>query len=400
MSSLPPPDLARVAGDLETLSEFSDPDAPGWTRRVFSSFDQDGRAWVAGRMEEAGLSVEVDPAGNLIGRLSGSGSSPDAIVTGSHTDTVKGGGRFDGIVGVLGAIEMVRCLRQVGARLEHDLVVVDFLGEEPNDFGLSCVGSRAIAGALDESHLDLVGPQGGTLGEALADCGADLTALEDARWRQRLHCFLELHIEQGPVLEQAGVPIGVVTGIAGIHRLLVRLVGQPDHAGTTPMGVRKDALLGAAEVALAIEALAEGGVATAGRLEISPGAQNVVPGEAELWGEARSTDEAWLESFGRGIAEAIDAIAAQRRLTASLSWISRKQPVPVSRWLAGAISEAAASLGVEPIALASGAGHDAALMAGLGPMGMIFVPSPRRAQSLPGGVDRPRAGRDRNLSSG
>lgn len=193
--------------------------------------------------------------------------------------------------------------------------------------------------------------------------------------RQRLHCFLELHIEQGPVLEQAGVPIGVVTGIAGIHRLLVRLVGQPDHAGTTPMGVRKDALLGAAEVALAIEALAEGGVATAGRLEISPGAQNVVPGEAELWGEARSTDEAWLESFGRGIAEAIDAIAAQRRLTASLSWISRKQPVPVSRWLAGAISEAAASLGVEPIALASGAGHDAALMAGLGPMGMIFVPS-------------------------
>ena len=375
MSSLPSPDLSRVADDLETLSGFTDPDAPGWTRRVFSSFDREGRAWVASRMEQAGLGVEVDAVGNLIGRLPGSGALPGAIVTGSHTDTVNGGGRFDGIIGVLGAIEMVRCLRQAGTRLGHDLLVVDFLGEEPNDFGLSCVGSRAIVGALDESHLALLGPEGGTLGEALAAFGANLTAIETARWRERLHCYLELHIEQGPVLEQAAVPIGVVTGIAGIHRLLVRLVGQPDHAGTTPMGLRKDALLAAAEVALAIETLAEGGVATVGRLEIRPGALNVVPGEAELWGEARSTDESWLEGFGRAIAQQTAAIGARRRLTASLSWISQKQPVLVSRWVAGAISEAAASLGIEPVALASGAGHDAALMAALGPMGMIFVPS-------------------------
>ena len=400
MSSLPAPDLARVAEDLETLASYRDPDAPGWTRRVFSRFDRAGREWVAGRMEEAGLTVETDAAANLIGRLPGAGR-PGAIVTGSHTDTVQGGGRYDGIVGVLGAIEAVRCLRQAGAELGHDLVVVDFLGEEPNDFGLSCVGSRAMAGALDEGHLALVGPDGRTLAEALEEAGGRPGALAGARWSTGLHCYLELHIEQGPVLEQARVPIGVVTGIVGIHRLLAHITGQPDHAGTTPMGKRRDALLGAAETALAIERLAVellaveaalagerlailrlgharpavGGVATTGRLEVRPGASNVVPAEADLWAEARSAEEKTLAEFERKLGEELGAIGARRHLGTSLSWISREPPVLVTDWVAGAIGQAARSQGIEPLSLPSGAGHDASYMARLGPMGMAFVPS-------------------------
>jgi len=326
-------------------------------------------------MEQAGLSVEIDAASNLIGKLPGSGALPGAIVTGSHTDTVDGGGRFDGIIGVLGAIEMVRCLRQAGTDLAHDLVVVDFLGEEPNDFGLSCLGSRAIVGALDESHLALLGPEGTSLDQAIAGCDGHPAELAGARWQPGLCCYLELHIEQGPVLEQSHVPIGVVTGIAGIHRLLAHFVGQADHAGTTPMGLRRDALLGAAEMALAVERLAPGGVATSGRLETRPGALNVVPCEAELWAEARSVVEQWLDEFGHNIAEQLESIGARRHLRTSLEWLSQAPPVPATGWVSGAITGAAASLGVETIAMASGAGHDASHMARLGPMGMVFVPS-------------------------
>ena len=380
MSLRPSPDPVRVADDLETLSSYRDPEAPGWTRRVFSSFDRAGREWVAAKMQEAGLALELDAATNLIGRLPGTAGLPGAIVTGSHTDTVQGGGRYDGIIGVLGAIEAVRCLREAGIELDHDLVVVDFLGEEPNDFGLSCVGSRAIAGALEETHLGLLDPSGRSLGEALAQSGGRPEALFEARWADDLHCYLELHIEQGPVLERVGIPIGVVTGIAGIHRLYARIVGQPDHAGTTPMGERLDALLGAAEAALAIErlALANGpgaGVATTGRLETRPGALNVVPAAADLWAEARSAEQGWLDNFGRLIEDELAAIGARRGLDTSLEWVSRVAPVPATSWVASAVAEAARSQGIESLAIASGAGHDVALMARLGPMGMVFVPS-------------------------
>jgi N-carbamoyl-L-amino-acid hydrolase len=369
------PDLARLADDLEVLSSFRDAQAPGWTRRVFSGSDRAGREWVAARMEEAGLSVRTDAAANLIGTLPGTAGDPRAIVTGSHTDTVDGGGRFDGIIGVLGAIEMVRCLRETGTELAHDLVVVDFLGEEPNDFGLSCLGSRAIAGALDDNHLALVGPDESTLAEAIESAGGRPAALAQARWNADLHCYVELHIEQGPVLESARVPIGVVSGVAGIHRLLAHMVGQPDHAGTTPMDLRRDALAGAAEVTLAVERLAAGGVATVGRLAIRPGALNVVPAEADLWAEARSADESWLDEFGLKVAAELEAIGARRQLGTALNWLSRQAPVPVTDWVAAAVGEAARLQGHEAVSLPSGAGHDASHMARLGPMGMVFVPS-------------------------
>ncbi|MGH9302845.1 MAG: Zn-dependent hydrolase [Acidimicrobiales bacterium] len=369
-------DLGRLSDDLETLSSFRDPEHPGWTRPVFSPVDREARLWVAETMRAAGLEVETDSAANLIGRLAGSGEGGGAVVTGSHTDTVLGGGRFDGIIGVLGAIEAARCLRESGVSLEHDLVVIDFLGEEPNDFGLSCVGSRAIAGNLSGGHLALGGPDGDSLACALEKAGGDPAAVAGARWALgSVHCFIELHIEQGPRLERAGKPIGVVTGIAGIHRLAAEFTGRPDHAGTTPMRERRDALLGAAEAALEIEAAAEGGVATAGRLEVRPGANNVVPGEATLWAEARSDDEEWLAGFARRVESSVAGIAKRRRLESALRWASREGPVLVTAWVADAISQAARSFGTEPLELPSGAGHDAAQMAAVGPMGMIFVPS-------------------------
>src|ERR1700674_4613144 len=209
---MPAIDLGRLQDDLASLAEFHDPDSPGWTRRVFSAPYIRSREWVATRMSEAGLKVTRDTAGNLVGPLAG-GRGP-ALVTGSHTDSVAGGGRFDGPVGVLGAIEAARCLRDSGRKLRHELRVVDFVGEEPNDFGLSCVGSRAVAGTLTAEHLAARDSTGRTVAEALESVGADPGRIMEAAWSVGdISAFVELHIEQGPVLEQAGVPLGVVSGI-------------------------------------------------------------------------------------------------------------------------------------------------------------------------------------------
>src|SRR6202165_818655 len=222
---MPAIDLGRLQDDLAGLAEFHDPDSPGWTRRVFSAPYIRSREWVARRMSEAGLKVTRDTAGNLVGTLAG-GRGP-ALVTGSHTDSVAGGGRFDGPVGVLGAIEAARCIRDGGLHLRHELRVIDFLGEEPNDFGISCVGSRAIAGELSAEHLALRDPSGRTLAEAVDSNGGDAAGIREAKWTPaEVGAFVELHIEQGPILERAGIPLGIVSGIAGIQRVLMTFTGQ------------------------------------------------------------------------------------------------------------------------------------------------------------------------------
>ena len=381
------PRLDRLQADLDRIAEFRDPEASGWTRRVFSPLDQQCREWVAQQMAAAGLDVRIDAAANVIGTRKGLARA-SAVVSGSHTDTVQGGGRFDGIIGVLGAIEVARCLEDSRAELARDFVVVDFLGEEPNDFGLSCVGSRAIAGSLDAEHLELKNAAGASLADALAAVGGDPAQIETARWEQgSAHSFVELHIEQGPVLEQAGVAIGVVSGIVGIRRLLATFEGRPDHAGTTPMRLRHDALCGASEAILAIERLAggtgtagglpseSGGVATAGRIKVRPGALNVVPSESQLWAEVRSQDEAWLDDFAGELDATVAETARRRGLEIELRWLSRERPVLTSHSVSDLIKDTAKSLGFESMRIPSGAGHDAAHMARLSPVGMIFVPS-------------------------
>ncbi len=242
-----PLDADRLWNDIMALAAITDPERP-YTRRSFTPLFLEGRAWIAERFREAGLDVRIDTGGNLIGRREGRDPARGVLMVGSHSDTVPAGGRFDGIAGLITALEIVRALDEAGEQLEHTIEVVDFLAEEPSDFGVSCVGSRAAAGVLTPAMLDLTGPGGERLGDALRRVGGDPEALAAAK-RDDVRAFLELHIEQGPVLERGGIDIGIVTSIVGIRRIEIVFEGAADHAGTTPMDVRRDALVaGAATV--------------------------------------------------------------------------------------------------------------------------------------------------------
>lgn len=366
----------RIAASISAMAEIRE-DGPGWTRRVFGEPDRAGREKVASLMVEAGLDAHIDAAGNVVGRLSGSARTRAALVTGSHTDTVSGGGRFDGVIGVLGGIEAARVLRESGIHLRHDLVVVDFLGEEPNDFGISCVGSRALAGTLRPEHLALHAMEGGTLAESMIRAGADPDRSLRIAWSPRdVHRYFELHIEQGPHLERLGRSVGAVTGIVGIRRFRVRFDGRADHAGTATMDMRHDAGLAAAEMMLAIEALATGeGVATTGRAKLLPGATNVVPAGALLEAECRSLDSSWFANFKASLDGAMEEIGLHRQTPGRIEWLTIEPPTPMDAAATGSILRATRDLGYDVAELASYAGHDAVQMANLGACGMIFVPS-------------------------
>lgn len=364
------------------LAEIRELDQPGYTRRLFSQPYQRSRAWVEEQMMAAGLEVRRDPIGNLIGELRGEAPELPQIAIGSHTDTVAGGGRFDGMVGVMAAIEVARVIGEGPAPLRHPLLVADFLGEEPNRFGLSCLGSRAVTGGLSPSHLRLEDDEGRTLASALTDAGYRPDDLQRGLWRaDRLHCYLELHIEQGSRLQRAGIRLGVVTSIAGIHRALVTLTGRPDHAGTTAMDERRDALAAAAEVVLMVERVARragargSGVGTVGRLEVLPGATNVVPGQARIWTELRSSEPAWLTDRRRALELEAKEMCARRQIQLEIEWLSAEDPVTCAPGARRVIRDALDELGVAHLELDSGASHDAAHLARVCPAGMIFIPS-------------------------
>lgn len=372
--------VERLDSGLAELAEFRDPARPGWTREVFSEPYRASRDWTADRMRQAGLEVRIDNAGNIVGRLAGRDSSAPALVTGSHTDTVDGGGRFDGIVGVLGAIEAARQLRQTGTRLSRDLLVVDFLGEESNAYGLSCLGSRSAAQELTPEDLDRTDYRGVRLGQAYADYGLDPTKLSDVPWaRQRLHRFIELHIEQGPTLEKRGLPLGVVTAITGIERFIATFTGSADHAGTTSMDDRRDAMVAAAEAVLAVRAEGCGapnhGVATSTRVESESRSPNVVPSLVRMYSEVRSVDSAWLSGVKGRLTGEIAAKAAELGVDVGFDWSTDNAVVTADAGVQDVAASAADSLGIPWMPIPSGATHDAVHMASLAPMGMIFIPS-------------------------
>lgn len=375
------PDADSLDASIAELAGIVDDAEEGWTRQVFSDPYKLSRESVAERMRRAGLEVHVDGGGNIVGRLAGSrGGALKPLMTGSHTDTVRAGGRFDGIVGVLGAIEAVEAMRRAGVQLQRDLYVVDFLGEEPNEFGVSCVGSRSLAGVLFPEHLDLQGTSGASLGGTMERFGLDpQRALANAWQPGSLHAYIELHIEQGPLLERSGDQIGVVTAIAGIDRLMATFSGRQDHAGATPMDARMDALTAAASAVLTIEREGCGapvhGVATTGRIESYPGSFNIVPSEARLWAELRSTDSEWLRGAKGRLAQEIGLEAERRGVGLMIEWLTDQDAVPTSPAIRDIIARSADSLGYSWKPVPSGAGHDAAHLAHLGPMAMIFIPS-------------------------
>ncbi len=378
MMSMIIPARERVASELTELSTLTDSDRPGWTRRALSEFDVSGREFARRLMQRAGMDTRVDGAGNVIGVLPGRLGGRQ-IMLGSHTDTVDGGGRFDGIVGVLGAIEVVRLIRENGIRVDHDLVVVVFFNEEPNDFGLFCVGSRAMTGQVDRSFLALTDPTGRSLAEALPNSRIDpeefLTAAYDF---SPVTAFLELHIEQGPELERAGRQIGVVETITGINHFRALFTGRQDHAGTTPMDVRADAGCAAAGTVLAVESIAESGTntrGTCGQIRFTPEAVNVVSQIAGLEGEFRGPDGSWLNEAQRRLTAAAGTEAEKRGVEVEVEWTTDDAPVPLHEPITSTITEVADEFGLTRATMFSGAGHDAGIIAAKTQVGMVFVPS-------------------------
>ena len=369
----------RIDADLKRLAEFTDPNLP-YTRRAFSPYYEEARRWLAERFRDAGLDTRVDPAGNLIGRL-GEGGGP-VLMLGSHIDTVEAGGRFDGIVGVLGALEVVRCLRESGITLSRPLEVVDFVCEEPSVVNLSPLGSRIMAGDVTADMVALATtPNGGALPDAITRLGGDPSRLDEARRRLGdIYGYLELHIEQGPVLERAGLDAGVVTIVAAPCRAVVSLTGVADHAGATAMVDRRDALAGAAELTLAVERIVSApdivqeSVGTVGFLRVTPNMVNVIPGHVDLTVEVRSTQTEVLLWAREEIERSLREIASRRGLEASLDWQHLEEPVPIPLHMQDIVAETAAGMGIRTLRLPSRASHDAARLAPVAPVGMVFIP--------------------------
>ncbi len=370
----------RIKRDILTLSHITSPLEPGYTRISFSREDQNAREHLRFLMEqEAGLQVKVDPAGNLIGRRNGKREKP-SILVGSHIDTVRGGGRFDGVSGVIAGLEIARMFQEKHFSNVHPLEIVVFLAEEPSPFALSTIGSRAMAGKLTEEQLtSLKDRDGKDLGTAIREMGGRPEALWEAkRSPHDILVYLELHIEQGPDLFLKKIPLGIVKGIVGISRAKIEITGMSDHAGTTPMGVRKDALAVASEAVLAVEKICrgnEGLVGTIGKIEAFPNALNVIPGKVVLGMDVRSLTADLIDQTFSLLKLDIDRIGERRGVQIRMEKEVVSRPVTFESEIIERIRAVCDDLRLACQEMISGAGHDAMHVAQIAQAGMIFVPS-------------------------
>lgn len=372
-------DFDRLRDDLLALSEIGRSEDHGIYRMGFTAADMAARRWLMGRLEEAGLQATLDGAGNVIGRVDPDTDQPTVMI-GSHLDTVPTAGHLDGALGVLVGLEALRRAREVGIHTRHPLELIAFSDEEGRFGGL--FGSQALCGELTPEHIhsatDLDGVR---LVDAMAEHGLDaMDALRARRSPRSIHAYLELHIEQGPVLDRLGHPIGVVEDITGLFKWSVRFIGEADHAGTTPMPMRRDAFMGLTEFAGEILRILEehGGddsVATIGRVSLSPGTANTVPGQVEFSLDVRDTAVETLRALADAFRRTLSAIARRRSLMFEFDILSEVQPVRCNERLVGLLAQTARDLGLRAHHMPSGAAHDAQIMARLAPVGMVFVPS-------------------------
>ena len=365
----------RIIEHLTALAEFGKNPQGGVSRVAYSDADLRGREYVMGLMREAQLDVAIDAAGNIVGRRPGGAGKLPSLMFGSHIDSVPEGGNYDGVVGSLGAIEVAQTLAETKTKTRHPLEVIIFQNEEG---GL--IGSRAINGELTEKELDLVSRSGKTIREGIKFIGGDPTRLAGVkRKRGDIAAYLELHIEQGGTLEAEKIQIGIVEGIVGINWWDVAVEGFANHAGTTPMNQRQDALLAAAKfiesVNRVVTSIDGRQVGTVGRIQALPGAPNVIPGKVVLSLELRDLDEAKIKMIYDKIHAAAQEIARASNTKFSFQEINVNTPAPTDEGIRGLIADASRELGLTTRLLPSGAGHDAQDMARLGPVGMIFVPS-------------------------
>jgi N-carbamoyl-L-amino-acid hydrolase len=378
--------LPRLKSHIETLSTYGrNPEGRGITRSCWSVPHEQARTWLLGRMREAGLDTRVDAAGNTFGRLAGAAGGSQhgggaAVLTGSHIDTVPEGGPLDGALGVLAGLECLQTIKQAGLTPRRPLAVVAWSDEEGR-YG-SLFGSRAFTGRLDPAQIPtLAAVDGERLVDAMARAGYDAGRVAEARCDPRtLHAYVELHIEQGPHLEAARLPIGLVEGIVGIRRNRLTFIGEPDHAGTTPMAWRKDAFLAACEYALKAREhiVRKGGgrsVTNFGRVELAPGVSNIVPARAVLLQEMRELEPRILARLDRECAALARTIARRRGVRVTVEVLSRTEPARCAPRVMDAVQAACEMLRLRYKRMPSGAGHDAQNLAGVTAAGMLFIPS-------------------------
>jgi hydantoinase/carbamoylase family amidase len=370
--------LSERLGRLASIS--ATPSEEGVTRESYTELYEEAAGLVQQWMEEAALTTRRDAAGNLFGRLEGRSPGP-CILAGSHLDSTLNAGALDGVYGVLGAIEAVDRLGRSGGAPARAVEVVALTAEEPR-FSTGCLGSRALVGDLGaEDARRLTDRDGITLADAMLALSMDPDLLHEACLPDGYAAvFVELHIEQGAVLEQHGRRLGMVQAIAAPHDLRLVLTGTAAHAGTTPMGMRHDAFLGAAEIALAVEAGALASptgstVGTVGAVGVRPGANNIVPGQVEIEVDVRDTDLQQREAVVAEVLSTAKSVCARRGLALDVETIARDAPVLCSEAVQHAVAQACAECGVEGLVMASGAYHDAMVLARKMPVGMLFVPS-------------------------
>ncbi|WP_246738623.1 allantoate amidohydrolase [Bradyrhizobium sp. CCBAU 051011] len=365
--------VSRI-NQLGAISETSD----NLTRIFLSPEHRSAADLILSWMRDAGMAAHLDAIGNVCGRYEGERAGLPCLMLGSHYDTVRDAGKWDGPLGVITAIACVADLNRRGVRLPFAVEIVGFADEEGVRFASTLLGSRAVAGTFDESVLNTRDRDGVSMREALAQFGLDPDRIgAAARVRRELHAYVELHIEQGPVLEQQNIPVGVVTAIAGATRLAANLSGMAGHAGTVPMALRRDALAGAAECIVAVEQFCRddgsGLVGTVGAITALPGATNVIPGKVSFTLDIRAPTDTHRKSAVAEIVRQIEAIAKRRELSLQIDVTHENRTVPCAPWLKAQMAEAVAAEGFGAFELPSGAGHDGMAMIDISDVAMLFV---------------------------
>ncbi|HEY7059900.1 MAG TPA: Zn-dependent hydrolase [Chloroflexota bacterium] len=371
-------DAAALQARIDALGAIGVDPAGGLFRGVYTPAWQEAVALVREWLEALGLETRQDAVGNLFGRLPGT-TSARAVLSGSHIDTVKQGGKYDGALGIHAALTAIAALRDAYGPPKKTLEVCVLCEEEGSRFAANFWGSRAITGQVAPTEAEsLRDADGATIGVAMRECGLDPAAIPSAR-RDDVDAFVELHIEQGRILDDEGYAVGVVHMITGQRQLRVRLTGSQDHAGTTPMDLRRDALAGAAAIVEGVtRAAAEMGrpaVATVGTLALTPGAINVVPGTCTFTVDTRHSDPAARRALVAAITDVVHSVARERGLGVEVAPLMDHEPVPLTPAVREAVAAAARAEGLRHLAMPSGAGHDSQIMAEHVPTGMIFVPS-------------------------
>ena len=370
----------RLQKDLREISAIGMGKNRGVYRQAFTENDLQARNWLIEKISEAGLELKVDGAANIIARYASNETKRPSILIGSHIDSVPAAGTLDGTLGVLTGLEVLRSLKENNVQLEYPVELASFSDEEGRFGGL--FGSQSFIGRVTpESIHNAKDLSGTTLIEAMENCGYDaMQALNARRTPESILCYLELHIEQGPVLDSLRIPLGVVSKISGLFKWKISLIGRADHAGTTPMNMRADALAGLSEFIVEIPRLLEengneNSVMTVGKVELHPGVANSVPGRVEFSIDARSTEKDILHEMNEAARKTLSAIARRRKLMFEFQILSEVEPVDCDQEIISTIRESISEMNTEFHELPSGAAHDAQILAHITPVGMIFVPS-------------------------